>query len=190
MSRRVIILSIVGICATALAVAYFCTLQKQNAAKTILITLADVRLGITTKNDFLSHMARFSKYKSSTDIISYRTNSTYRGVEYYVSNLVIGKYSMFRRTSVSISVFFDSNSVAHDWDVTIYNEKVLVTLENELDLPPGMTEGLTPHSEWAQWPESRALHQVDPQDLKRISTSCFTSWFGCDTSEKLLTGRN
>ena len=190
MSRRVIVLSIVGICATALAVAYFCTLQKQNEAKAILITLGDVRLGITTKNDFLDHMARFSKYKSSVDISSYRTNATYRGVEYYVSNRVIGKYSMFRRTSVSISVFFDSNGIAHDWNVTIYNDKALVTLENEVNPPPSMLEGLAPHSEWAQWPESRALHQVNPQDLKHISTSCFTSWFGCDTSKRLLTGSN
>jgi hypothetical protein len=190
MSRRIILLSVVSICATALAVAYFRTLQKQNEAKAILITLADAWLGITTKDDFLNHMARFSKYKSSVDISSYRTNATYRGVEYYVSNLVIGKYSMFRRTSVSISVLFDSNNIAHDWNVTIYNDKALVTLENELDPPPSMLEGLTPHPVPDQWPEGRVLRLVDPQDLKRVSTSCFTSWFGCDTSERLLTGHN
>jgi hypothetical protein len=190
MSRRAILLSIVGICATALAVAYLCTLQRQNEARAILITLADVRLGITTKKDFIDHMAQFSQYKSSADVFSYRTNATYGGVEYYVSNLIIGKYSMFHPASISISVFFDSNGIAHDWDITIFNQKALVTLENELDPPPGMLEGANQHSAWAEWPDGRVLHQVDPQNLKRISTSCFTSWFGCDTSKKLLTGRN
>jgi hypothetical protein len=190
MKRNVIFLSILGICAIALAFAYFCTLQKQNEAKAILITLAEVRLGVTNKHDFFDHMNRFGKYKSSMDIFSHSSNSDLKGVEYDISNAVIGKYSIFRKTFISISVYFDSSDKVYKWDVIFYNDNASVFIMDELNPPPNVSIGSIPRSKSTQWPESRALHQVNTEDLKLISTSCFTSWFGCNTSKMLLTGSN
>ena len=191
MNRRIIIWTIVGSFAVAFVALYSYVLQQQHNAKAILRTLADVQLGVTNKDDFLAQMARFNKYKSSKEFAGYSNGKSYQSVGYAISNTVLGTgYSMFPRTMVSVSVYFDSNRTTQAWIVTIYNDSASVTIVDELDPPPGISADVVPNSEPAQWPEKRVLHQILPQDLKRISTSCFTSWFGCNTSKRLLAGRD
>jgi hypothetical protein len=151
------------------------------------MALADVQLGATKKDDFLEHMAKFNRYKSSREFLGYSNDKSYQGVGYGISNIVLGRYSLFPYTITSVSVYFDSNGIVHDWIVTIHNKAASVTLIDELDPPPSV---LIPRPESTQRPKGMVLHQVNPQDLKGISTSCFTSWFGCDTSKRLLTGQN
>jgi len=187
MSPKAIILSIVCMCAIVMAVSYFYVLQKQNEAKAILKALADVQLGVTKKVDFLEHMEKFDRYKSSTEFAGYSNDKSYQGVGYGISNIVLDRYSLFPYTVVSVSVYFDSNGIAHMWDVAIHNKTASANLMDELDPPPSV---LIPRPAWAQRPKGMVLHQVNPQELKRVATSCFTSWFGCDTSAKLISGRN
>ncbi len=187
MTRRVAISIVASLCAVVLTVSYLYSLRRQHEARAILSALADVEVGVTKKGDFLKQMTRFNGYKSPTEFVGYSNGATYHAVEYTITNTFLDRYSMFPRTVISASVYFDSNDIAHHWIVTIDNESALATMENELDPSSGISPDVIPHSEPAQWPEKRVLH-LPPQDLKRISTSCFTSWTGCDTNKRLLTG--
>ena len=167
-------------------VIYSRTIQKQNEAAAFLRVLSDVRIGHTTRDDFAKTMISFKKYESSRASSVCSGGKCYSGVGYGLDNRAFGRYSLFPNTNLAAGVYFDSDNFVQSLLVTLDRTDIAsVTVEEQ---PETMTEP----ARRFQFPEGSAkqLHVVISQEnrdrLTQLSTPCFTSFVGCDTTQKLL----
>jgi len=182
---------IFAMCLTIVVTLYLYTLRKQRESEEFLEVLAEVRMGSTSKKDFLSNMTRLRGIKPPA-VSSCNGEMCYEGIGYGIDNSVFGRFSLFPATNLAVGIYFDSHEVVQESIVTLDRRGVaMVTLDEQSEL----TAKLPQHKEesWSQKELHRALiilDQARPQDLARLSVSCFTSWFGCNTSAKLISGHN
>lgn len=190
--RRFLLISagIVGTCVMCGALLFLCMLRKQNESRAFLRALAEIRVGTTTKSELTSKMARFRSNESVGASTCYR-EICYDGIGYGFDNSIFGKFFLFRQTVLAAGVFYDTNNIVQSASVTLDRSGVAsATIEERSKT----VADLSPQTKIRMDTAGRQVHLIltpgQPNEISRLSVSCFTSWFGCDTSAKLISGRN
>jgi hypothetical protein len=182
-------LMVLWLIAIAAVVLYCLVLGEQHDAADFVATLSDAQVGVTTRDEFMKKTARFKEIESpsSASNCSGENCPAGPGLGLEFENSIFGKFILFPPTIVSVGVNFDSNDIYQGSSVTLDRYgTAYVHMEEE---PEAMARAAnaTPH-----WSSAEKLHlHLDPahrHDLTRLRTSCFTSWFGCDTAGGLVSG--
>ncbi len=189
--RRLLLIStsVVGTCMMFGSLMFLSTLRKQNESRAFLRVLAEVRVGTTTKSELASKLASFRSNESVGASMCY-PEVCYDGLGYGFDNSVFGKFVLFPKTVLAVGVFYDTNNIVQAASVTLDRSGVASAT---VDVGPKAVADLSPETKTRTDTAGRQVHlMIAPEqsnEITRLSVSCFTSWFGCDTSKELLAGR-
>ena len=190
--RRILIVlaTIIGLTLACAIVVYCHAIYRQSEGIAFLQALSDVKVASTTRDEFTKKMMAFKEFESSSVPSACYEKKCYTGVGYGIDNSILGKYLMFPGTNLAAGVYFDSNNIVKGTIVTLDRIGIASATVEERPEPTGKASVKT--TPWSG--RTQQIHLVlddaHRQDIPRLSVSCFTSWLGCDTAQKLLAHGN
>jgi hypothetical protein len=178
--------ALIGLCAAGVIVLYCCAIHREHEGSAFLRALSEVKVAATTREDFTKKMMRYKEFESSSLPSACYEEKCYQGVGYGIDNSTLGRYLIFPGTNLAAGVYFDSNNIVQGTIVTLDRIGVASATLEERPEPTGKASVKT--TPWSG--RTQQIHLVlddaHRQDIPRLSVSCFTSWLGCDTAQKLL----
>jgi hypothetical protein len=171
-----------------LTAGYLYVVKEKLEAAAFLKALSEVRTGVTTREEYENKMRKFHITESAGATACYE-DGCLSGVGFGFDNSVLGRIHLFPETVLAVGVYFDSSNIVKASSVTLDRHGVaIVTLDQE---PPKTGEAIGgaaagPMVHVREGLIHKILDNSKPEELNDLAVSCFTSWYGCDTPEDLL----